>query len=59
MSFDRKSGNTRQIREIREIENDNFVFTEKVVVLSFNRKSGFFEIENDNFYFTDFFPLIF
>ena len=35
LSFDRKSG---KFRQIREIENDNFHFTEKIVVLSFDRK---------------------
>ena len=34
----------------REIENDNFDFTKKNVVLSFDRKSD--KIENDNFDFT-------
>ena len=45
-----KSGKTRNI------ENDNFYFTEKNDVLSFDRKSGktrkILKIENDNFYFT-------
>ena len=44
-----KSGKTRNI------ENDNFYFTE-TIVLSFDRKSGktrkILKIENDNFYFT-------